>query len=147
MKLQDLNRTKIDKNKLRIRIVDWCYEYRCVWSSSSRRICLLEIILNFLQELEMQVKSHGIHLGSNEYSRLNNNSINSSSYNSQLVNSFLNKSSPTRNNSSSLDIVGKVRIYIPEQIINTKHWKQIDFKYINFLSISRCPMLCLKQPH
>lgn len=54
------------------------------------------------------MKSHGIHLGSNDYNRLNNNISNSSSYNTQLVNSFLNKSSPTRNNSSSLDIVGKV---------------------------------------
>lgn len=60
----------------------------------------------------MQVKSHGINLGINDYSRPNNSSnISSSSFNSQLVSSFLNKSSPTRSNSSSLDIVGKVCIY------------------------------------
>lgn len=56
----------------------------------------------------MQVKTHGIPI-SGDYNRCNNNSNNNSSYGSQLVNSFLNKSSPTRNNPPPmLDIVGKV---------------------------------------
>lgn len=57
----------------------------------------------------MQVKSHGLAIS--DYSSCNNNNNNSNTYSSQLVNSFLNKSSPTRHHPPPLlDIVGKVTI-------------------------------------
>lgn len=63
------------------------------------------------QELEMQVKSHGLAIS--DYSNCNNNNNNSNTYSSQLVNSFLNKSSPTRHHPPPLlDIVGKVMVKI-----------------------------------
>lgn len=55
----------------------------------------------------MQVKSHGLAIS--DYTTCNNNNNNSNTYSSQLVNSFLNKSSPTRHHPPPLlDIVGKV---------------------------------------
>lgn len=66
----------------------------------------------------MQVKSHGMPMSGIDYNRCTNNINNNNSYNSQLANSFLNKSSPTRNNPPTLDIVGKVRLNIQCLLIN-----------------------------
>lgn len=72
-------------------------------------VCFVLIVL--LQELEMQVKSHGLAIS--DYNGCNNNNNNSNTYSSQLVNSFLNKSSPTRHHPPPLlDIVGKVMVKI-----------------------------------
>lgn len=64
----------------------------------------------------MQVKSHGLAIS--DYNSCNNNNNNSNTYSSQLVNSFLNKSSPTRHHPPPLlDIVGKVRKAISSKSI------------------------------
>lgn len=65
------------------------------------------------QELELQVKSQGLAISDYNSCNNNNNNNTSNTYTSQLVNSFLNKSSPTRHPPPPLlDLVGKVNYWM-----------------------------------
>lgn len=84
----------------------------------------------------MQVKSHGLAIS--DFNNCNNN--NNSTYNSQLVNSFLNKSSPTRNHPPPLmDIVGKVILHA--DVIPNESQIKLTLFFAN-----RCQMLFRKRP-